>query len=300
MTTILSTDPALSIPAPDPIGRLYRKPGSEPLPTNAQGETRIPSKKQLLEKLTQGEYLPSITNIIDVLNSPHLNKWSARVALEKLVEIETQYPGNFMRNQTKAINYLTDEANRIKDAAALAGTNVHEACEYLALGKEIPKPLTLEEQNAVDAWKRWRDMWEPEFLAVEYTVFGETDTGLGYAGTADFVIKLKNDKIVAGDLKTTRSGLHSEVSLQLTAIARAQQCTLDDMTLQDNFKIDAGIGVLLSVDGSFQVKQIDMSENKWKTFQGLRQAWTFSSFKGHTGEDEPPFVKSVLKPTDII
>lgn len=298
MTQILSTDPALSIPAPDPIGRLYRLPGSEPLSKNGKGEVIVPSESDLLAGVNSGKYLPSITNVIDVLNKPYLIGWGAKVALEKSIEVERQYPGRLMSNPRAGIAYLKKESERIRDAAATKGTKIHEACEYLAKGlslADLPgEPLNAEEMRYVDSWQRWADLWQPEFLALELTVFGKTPEGLGYAGTTDFIAKI-NGRIVAGDLKTTRSGLHNEVALQLTAVCRAQECSPDDRKLQPNYDIESAIAVHLDVSRP-TVKQVSLSDGMWSTFRGLRSAWTFNSFDGKIASDDQALSHPLTSP----
>jgi hypothetical protein len=299
MTTILSTDPQLSVPAPDPIGRLYRRPGSTPLDETPSGDVIIPSKKVLLERIASGEYSPSITNVIDVLNKPYLQTWAAKLSAEALISVEKSYPGRSVTHQREAVMWAKKEHERNRDAAAEKGTIVHEACEFLALERELDEKHKLPEYAGyIDAWKAWKAAYNPKFLALEVTVFGTTPRGKTYAGTADFVAEI-NGLIVAGDLKTTRSGLHDEVSLQLTAVSRAQQCTLDGSTLQDNFNIDAAIAVHLDPKG-YTVKQARIDEEPWETFQGLLDAWVFNSFDGTMKDSIPSLSRSLTGPGAIV
>lgn len=288
------TVPKLSIAAPDPIGRLYRYPGStvEPLPRR---------NLDFLPKILSGEWVPSITNIIDGLNKPYLNKWAARIALNELFDLEEKRPGYALGKRKKAVKYFSEAYERDRDAAATQGSHVHEACEFLALGKpleDLPFVLTDTEMKHVDAWKSWADTWQPEFLATEATVFGETEFHDPYAGTTDFVVKL-NGATVIGDLKTTRSGVHNEVSLQLTAAARAEKITRDSETLVDNYNIDAGIVVHLSPDG-FMVKQAEISDDSFRIFSGLRSAWVFQSFDGFLAQDRHVLSRSLSRPDKIV
>lgn len=304
MTQILSTDPTLSVPAPEPIGRLYRMPGSEPLEQLPNGNVRVPNPGQLLEAVISGRFMPSITNVIGVLDKPHLLRWSSRKSLESLVEFLSKNPEEnvayLLSKRTEAIRYYAGAAERDRDAAAVRGTRVHEACEFLGLGKtldELGYELNDDEMACVDSFKAWLDVWQPEFLANEVTVFGETPNGLKYAGTGDFIAKI-DGRIVAGDYKTTRSGLHNEVSLQLTAVTRAPQITLDQQTLVPNFKVEAGIGVHLSPTG-YNVRQASLSDEKWNTFCGLREAWTYQAFEGLTSPDDRALAGNIGRPDQL-
>lgn len=301
METIRDTDPKLAIPAPAPIGRLYRLPGSASLTLRANGSPAIPRNSEIMSLVQSGTWAPSITNVIDMLNKPHLVTWGAKVAIQELIKVESRYPGVTLQKPSKALAYYKVEHERQRDAAADKGTTVHNACEMLANGQsldDLVMPLTEEEALHVESWKNWRERWNPEFLATEVTVFGTTLDGLHYAGTADFVARI-NGKIVAGDLKTTRSGLHDEVSLQLTAVARAQSMSRDGEKMEPNFVVDAAIAVHLSAEG-YAVKQADISDEKWEVFSGLRRAWMFNAFRGQTSPNHPALSRSLAGPEMLV
>lgn len=296
------TDPALAIPMPDPMGRIYRRPGSPALPRTARGKIILPDNELVREGLKSGTYAPSITNVIGVLNKPYLNTWAAKIALEKAIEVEQTYPGRFLANPQGAIKYLKVEHERIRDAAAEKGTRVHLACEWYARDgyldlANFPYELTPEEMAHVDSWKRWADIWQPEFLALEMTVFGTTPEGLAYAGTADFIAKVQ-DKTILGDIKTTRSGLHNELALQLTAVARAQERTEDAQSLLPNIAVDGGIGLHLSADKGYTVRPAVLDESRWHTFRGLRMAWDYYALDGK-GPDGPSLLGSCPSPAQL-
>ena len=207
MNTIRDTDPKLAIPAPAPIGRLYRLPGSEPLTVRSNGTVILPRKDEIQRRIEAGVWSPSITNVIDLLNKPHLVTWGAKVAIQRIIDVERKHPGLTLQKPDQAIAYYKVEHERQRDAAADKGTAVHAACELLSNERDLAElaiPLSSEEMLHVESWLRWRERWNPEFLATEVTVFGVTGDGLRYAGTADFVARI-GGKTVAGDLKTTRS-----------------------------------------------------------------------------------------------
>lgn len=276
---IADTDPALSIPVPDPIGRLYRQPGSEPVPTAASGAVILPDDKEIQQRIIDGVWMPSITNVLNVRNMPHLVGWAARKAANLAVETEQKYPGRIAAEPRKAFAYFASAADRDRDAAAVQGTLVHEACEFLAKGEQPPKPLTDIQQKYVDNWKRWADEWQPEFIALEATVFGTTPQGLAYAGTTDFIAKI-NGMVTIGDIKTTRSGLHIDLALQLSAAAHAQRVSFDDRTFSPMLDIEAAIGLHLSPE-RYRVAPVQLDGQVWDTFCALRSAWNFHVFHGH-------------------
>lgn len=79
---------------------------------------------------------------------------------------------------------------------------------------------------------------------------------------------------------TNRGGLHQEVSLQLSAIAHADEVVGDDNeTISPMFPIEAGAAIHLSPDG-YQVKPVRLDGQVWDTFCALREAWDFHVLDG--------------------
>jgi hypothetical protein len=75
-------------------------------------------------------------------------------------------------------------------------------------------------------WKSfiaWSDYYQPEFLYSEYCVWSHTH---GYAGTGDFIAKIRN-RIIFGDHKTG-TNLYPEVGLQLSAAINADAILTPD------------------------------------------------------------------------
>lgn len=286
--------PELAIPIPDPVGRCYRKPGSKPLEYSDEGKLKLPPKKKYYEFLEAGIWVPSITNIIGLRNRPYLQGWAAKLAVEEAIEIEKKWPGYLLKKRYSAVKYLKQAGDRNRDAAGLQGSIVHDMLEKYALGEEVT-PLP-EFVGFLDSWKRWCDDYQPEFLQLETTVFGVDDHGNGYAGTADFVAKIAGLTVV-GDYKTNRSGLHSEVGLQLSAIAHAQEMAVND-ELVPNLDIDAGIAVHVSKD-QYQVQPVQLDGMSWESFQGFRSAWMYHVFDGEQYDEGRVLEKPIVSPGQI-
>lgn len=292
--------PPLSIPAPPPIGRLYRKPGSESLPTGPNGGIIVPGEYEIKQAVQRGEWVPSITNVLNVRNAEHLVGWAARKAANLAIEMEQKYPGAMLSRPESAARYLSTEHDRLRETAADLGTRVHYACELLANGAEdIPSGLLSEEELPyLDAWKQWRADFSPKFLRTEMTVFGTTRDNLGYAGTTDFLCEINGINVI-GDIKTTRSGLHDDVAYQLSAVAHAEASTSDGMSLDPLPQIDAAYALHLSPKG-YKFAPVVIDGEPWDMFQAQRVVWDLHAFEGHLTSGQHVVGSPVSGPEQVV
>jgi len=178
----------------DSIGRLYRRPGFV-LPEDYRS---LPVLRKLV---AEGKLMPSITNVIGVRSAPFLVPWAAKLTAQEAIRVVKSWPELITDKPAKALHYLKNTAEREKTFWGTQGTNIHRACELLALDKDISDlTLTEYEQQSVDQWKAWLDKFQPEFKHLEITGFGKTEKDMNYAGTADFLGSI-NGKMLVGDYK---------------------------------------------------------------------------------------------------
>ena len=81
-------------------------------------------------------------------------------------------------------------------AAAEFGTRIHRHCEYFHSGAEV---IDLELEPYVVDYKRWFSENVKEVLWAERVLVNEK---VGYAGTADALFLLKDDRKILADIKT--------------------------------------------------------------------------------------------------
>jgi hypothetical protein len=185
--------PELSIHTP--FGRLYYSP------ENPVTEEQVRTKAMCRDLISEGKLFPSVTNVISMKSSPHLITWASRLIAEEAIKVEQKWPGKLTQNPSKAVSYLKETANRERDHWGTQGTNIHNAVEKIALGEKINIDNYSDyEKASIAEWVQWFKAVKPEFKAVEATCFGETSTGLKYAGTADFIATI-NEKTFVGDYK---------------------------------------------------------------------------------------------------
>lgn len=162
------------------------------------------------------EKVPGVTSVLGMLPKPFLKAWAAKVVATEAVESQDAWLPLAKHNPEGAIEYLKKAPDRFTKGAADVGTDAHGIFEALAKGETLGR-LTPALQVYADHYREFLDAFQPEFLHIEDTVWSETH---GYAGSFDWIAKIDGE-VVIGDNKTTRSGVHEEVALQLAAYKHA-------------------------------------------------------------------------------
>src|SRR5690606_34277239 len=126
--------------------------------------------------------------------------------------------------------------------AADAGSEAHDLFERIAKGESVPRQHP-DVQPFVDHFREFLDVADPDFLFMEETVWSETHD---YAGSFDAMATIRANLAVVGgkllviDNKTTRSGVHEEVALQLSAYRHADYILRPDGSRVPMPKIEGG------------------------------------------------------------
>lgn len=158
------------------------------------------SKKNNLY-LINGEKVPSVTTVLDVLSKPGLEIWYGKLGLR--------------------------EANAKKVEAAAFGSAVHAAIEAIYHGQT---PFYTDERLKiiVENFKQWSDTFVDKWVTFEKAVFHDD---LKYAGTVDaYAIMKGSNKLVLVDFKTSKK-IREEYYLQVAAYMNATRIEDDVIDL---------------------------------------------------------------------
>jgi len=180
--------------------------------------------------------VPGVTSVLNQLPKDFLKWWAAKMAAEFAVDNAGAWIQLALSGERQAAVDIIKKAHlRNTDEAAKFGTDAHEVWEKMARGEKLGR-YHPGMQPFIDGFEQFLQRFEPEFLAIERTVWSETH---GYAGSFDWGVRIAGEKleqeedaIVIGDNKTTRSGIHAEVALQLNAYAKGDYILNPDGTTE--------------------------------------------------------------------
>ncbi len=175
-----------------------------------------------------GQLLPSVTTILEIVAKPGLGPWYAQeerryfetAMLEVLAKPGARDPEYVLAAVAEAVSGLR-AADREKHKAASIGTAVHAGIEWqlrTMLGEDAgPEPRLPEAALwALESWKDWAKQVELEPLAIERAVYCKD---CGYAGTMDLYARVKGIPTVL-DWKSGKA-IYSEAFLQNVAYRHA-------------------------------------------------------------------------------
>lgn len=165
--------------------------------------------------LVDGEPVPSVTQILGVLDKPALVWWAMRVGVEGACQL--QESGSLPADPEAAVKALTARkltVNHVKTKAATRGTSLHDALEAYLQHGSVPMPAGFPEEDRgyVRALARAMLDLRPEPFKTEVVVGSAVH---GFGGRYDLLCGL-DDHTLRVDLKTGKR-VYETAHLQLAA-----------------------------------------------------------------------------------
>lgn len=254
-----------------------------------------------LKALVEGKAFPSVTTCIGVLEKKAVLPWSLRCAGEKGVEYmkymhralksgdearidralarytELLQPVSDTDKRPVAQKEISTAHEKQRDAAASRGTDAHAHLEDVVRHGEHTFPVPKDLQGYVDGFNRWREAYpDMKFVATEMTVMNPEAR---YAGTLDAIVEItdpetgKTRRYVV-DYKTNKKGVvYDTVGMQLAAGAHASHVLLPDGKTRRMMKIDGGIGLALTPDGTYNARPFTNTAPYFEGFKGTVDVW---------------------------
>lgn len=229
---------------------------------------------------TEKTKVPGVTSVVGMLPKDFLKFWAAKLTAETAVENLGAVVNLALTDPEGAVDYLKRAPMRNTGKAADLGTDVHDLVEREFSGEDIGR-IHPDLQPFILGAREFVTEFEPEFLHLERTVWSREH---GYAGSFDIIAKV-GDEIVIIDTKTTRSGVHADVALQLSAYARADFMIDADGNEEPLPDIDTGAVLHLRPEG-WKVVPVSITDDIFEVFLSLLPVlqWERETKKGVIGK----------------
>lgn len=204
---------------------------------------------------------PSVTNVLSMLDKPHLRDWYAKQATLAILGADPDLtPEELYRLGTSA-------PHAVRDAKASLGTDFHVAVQAIVEGKD-PGDLSERTKEQIKAWDVWRNRCANlKFLETEVSIFHR---GQRWAGTADAVVSIAGQNWLI-DYKTTNY-VGDTAALQVSALAGGEVIIDADGNERPLPSIDR-VGVLHINEHGIAMFEVSDSAAKRAAFAGLVVAW---------------------------
>jgi hypothetical protein len=118
-----------------------------------------------------------------------------------------------------------EEAARVSKAATDLGSAIHAATDAWDRDADLPADDTL--RVYVDAYRTWRAQYVADVVSIERVVWSST---LRYAGTLDRVYRMRDNRVLLGDIKSSKTvdGLYrAQLSAYSLALAECAGIHVD-------------------------------------------------------------------------
>lgn len=217
------------------------------------------------------EKVPGVTSILGMLPKDFLRYWAAKMVAEEAMADLGTVVSIAMRDPQAAIDYLKRAPDRNTKKAADTGSNAHDHFERLARGETISdRQIPPDERIFVDHFREFLDKCQPDYHFMEETVWSDTH---GYAGSFDAFATIFGERVWV-DNKTTRSGVHEEVGLQLAAYRFADHIVREDGSRVPIPPADGATVLHVRPEG-WKLVPVRADEQMFEVFLHLREVFRY-------------------------
>lgn len=214
-----------------------------------------------------GQKVPGVTSVIGMLPKEFLRYWAAKVVAEEAVADLGALVSISMRDPSAAIDYLKRAPDRNTGKAADTGTAAHDIFERMAKGENVGR-VHPDLEPFVRHFDEFLTTVKPEYHFMEETVWSDKHE---YAGSFDAFATIDGERLWV-DNKTTRSGIHEEVGIQLAAYRYADSILRADGSRVPMPKADGGVVLHVRPEG-WKLVPVRADEQMFEIFLHLREVF---------------------------
>lgn len=229
-------------------------------------ETRADGKRTYTWR---GETFWSVTTILKAApKGDALIGWSAKVTAEAAIAAVQNgtLPAMVAQDAAAAQKFLTQSRFTKRDAAADAGTLIHEAIEAWILGKPLPE-IPRELEGHWRFFQQWCREYRPKWELSEATVYNRSQV---YAGTLDIIARIGKARWLI-DGKTSKA-VYDSHALQCCAYTRGEFVGMPDGTEAELPEIHRA-GVLLVRPKSTRLVEVAIDDDVFRSFLYIREVF---------------------------
>jgi hypothetical protein len=217
-----------------------------------------------------GQKAPGVTSIINMLPKPFLRYWAAKEVATTAVDNLPTVLQMILNGQTEAaVDFLKKSPDRNTRQAADTGTAAHDLFERLAKGEKLGR-VAPDLAPFVRHFEEFLDTVQPEYHFMEETVWSDKHN---YAGSFDAFATIGGERVWV-DNKTTRSGIHEEVGIQLAAYRFADHILRADGSRVPMPKADGGAVLHVRPEG-WKLVPVRADEQMFEIFLHLREIFRY-------------------------
>lgn len=216
-----------------------------------------------------GEKVPGVTSVIGMLPKDFLRYWAAKEVATTAVEELGTLVSMVLRDPSAAIDHLKKAPDRNTRKAADTGTAAHDLFERMSRGETLGR-VHPDLEPFVNHFDDFLTTVKPEYHHMEETVWSDTHK---YAGSFDAFATIDGQRVWV-DNKTTRSGIHAEVGIQLAAYRFADHILRPDGSRVPMPKADGGVVLHVRPEG-WQLVPVRADEEMFDMFLTLRKVFHF-------------------------
>lgn len=213
--------------------------------------------------------VPGVTSIIGMLPKEFLRYWAAKEVAQSAVDELGTIVNMVLRDPSAAVDHLKKAPDRNTRKAADTGTAAHDLFERQAKGETLGR-VHPDLEPFVRHFDEFLSVAKPEYHFMEETVWSDKHL---YAGSFDAFATIEGERVWI-DNKTTRSGIHAEVGLQLAAYRFADYILREDGSRVPMPKADGGAVVHVRPEG-WQLVPVKCDEELFEIFLHLREVFKY-------------------------
>lgn len=228
------------------------------------------------------ERFPSVTTILKVKDKPALPRWASKSVAEFVkAECERRNRGEITGVALMERLLDTDSLKNVPWAYAEKkrdlGSTFHDIAEQITLGTPVsPAAFGDDIRGYIESFLLWLEKSGAEFEASEFACFNRE---VGYAGTCDAIVRLRDGRVIAFDYKTSGDS-YPEHALQLSAYRKGEFIGMQDGSEFPMPPTDGGAILIPQPDGTIaKLLEWPCGDEAFEAFSALRSVYAWDQTK---------------------